>query len=65
MKSAEGLTNSFIFARTRRGLVTPCDDFVRILEIAEVLFREKLNESEEILRKIPVENICIATMNSP
>ena len=65
MKSAEGLTNSFISARTRGGLVTPCDDLVGILEIAEVLFREKLNESEELLRKIPVENICISTMNSP
>ena len=47
------------------GLVTPCDDLVGILEIAEVLFREKLNEPEEILRQIPVENIRIATMNSP
>ena len=65
IKSAEGLTNSFISARTRGGLVTPCDDLVGILEIAEVLFREKLNESEELLRKIPVENICISTMNSP
>ena len=65
MKSAEGLTNSFISARTRGGLVTLCDDLVGILEIAEVLFREKLNESEELLRKIPVENICISTMNSP
>ena len=65
MKSAEGLTNSFISARTRGGLVTPCDNLVGILEIAEVLFREKLNESEELLRKIPVENICISTMNSP
>ena len=65
MKSAEELTNSFISARTRGGLVTPCDDLVGILEIAEVLFREKLNESEELLRKIPVENICISTINSP
>ena len=36
-----------------------------ILEIAKVIFHEKLNESEEILRMIPVENICIKTMNSP
>ena len=36
LKSAEELTNSFISVQTRKGLVTPCDDLVGILEIAEV-----------------------------
>ena len=58
-------TYSFISARTRGGLVTRCDDLVGILEIAEISFRQKLNESEEIVRSIPVENICLTTINSP
>ena len=33
MKSPEGLTNNFISARTRGGLVTRCDDLVSILKI--------------------------------
>ena len=64
MKPSEGLTNSFISARTKDGLATLCDDLVGILEVAKVLFTEKLHESKEILRKIPVENICFRTMNS-
>jgi hypothetical protein len=56
-------TYSFISARTRGGLVTRCDDLVGILEIAEISFRQKLNESEEIIRSIPIENINLFDNN--
>ena len=56
-------TYSFISARTRGGLVTRCDDLVGILEIAEISFRQKLNESEEIVRSIPIENINLFDNN--
>ena len=56
-------TYSFISARTRGGLVTRCDDLVGILEIAEIAFRQKLNESEEIVRSIPIENINLFDNN--
>ncbi len=65
IKSPEGLTNSFISARTGGGLVIRCDDLVSILKIDKISFRQKLNESEEIVRSIPVENICLTRMNSP
>ena len=56
-------TYSFISARTRGGLVTRCNDLVGILEIAEISFRQKLNESEEIVRSIPIENINLFDNN--
>ncbi len=56
-------TYSFISGRTRGGLVTRCDDLVGILEIAEISFRQKLNESEEIIRSIPIENINLFDNN--
>jgi hypothetical protein len=50
MKSAE--SNSFISARTRDGLVTPCNDLVGILEEVEVLFRNEVTKSKLVLRNI-------------
>ena len=40
MKSTKA-TNAFISARTRGGLVCPCDDLIHIVEVAEVTFRGK------------------------
>ena len=63
MKSAE--SNSFISARTRGGLVTPCNDLVGILEEAEVLFRNEVTKSELVLRNIPTDKICFSMLESP
>ena len=65
LKSAE--SNSFISARTRGGLVTPCNDLVGILEEAEVLFRNevKVSKSKLVLRNIPTDKICFSTLESP
>ena len=58
-------SNSFIDARTRGGLVTPCDDLVAILEEAEVLFRNEISKSKLVLRNIPTDNISFLTLESP
>ena len=63
LKSSE--TNNYISARTRGGLVTPCSDLVGILEVAEIFFRENVDESKVALRSIPVEIICDSTLTSP
>jgi hypothetical protein len=63
MKSAE--SNSYIAARSRGGLVTPCNDLVRILEAAEISFREHVDRSSDVLRNIPVELITNSVLNSP
>ncbi len=58
-------SNSFISARTRGGLVTPCDDLVAILEEAEVLFRTEVGKSKLVLRNIPTDEILFLTLKSP
>ena len=63
MKSSDQSTNNFIAARTRGGLVTPCEDLVGILEVAEIYFRTEVNN--EMLRNIPTEIICLYTLRSP
>ena len=50
---------------TRDGLVTPCNDLVGIIEEAEVLFRKAVFRSKLVLRNIPTDNICFATLESP
>ena len=64
MKSSDQ-SSSFISARTRGGLVTPCDDLVGILEEAEISFRKEVTKSKLVLRNIPTENICFSTLRSP
>ena len=64
MKSTEA-PNSFISARTRGGLVNPCDDLVSILEDAEISFRKHVNEGDLTLRNIPIDKICMSTLSSP
>ena len=51
LKSSE--PSDYISARTSGGLVTPCKDLVNILEIAEMCFREHVDNSEVVVRNIP------------
>ena len=64
MKSGND-SNKFISARTRGGLVTPCDDLMAILEEAELFFREEITKSELVLRNIPTDHICNSVLDSP
>ena len=60
----EEASNEFILARTRGGLVTPCEDIVRILNEAEICFRKEVNKTE-VIRNIPVDTICFSTIQLP
>ena len=51
-------------ARTRGGLVTPCDDLVAILEEAEVRFRNEIGKSKLVIRNIPTDKISFLTLES-
>ena len=64
MKSSDQ-SSSFISARTRGGLVNPSKDLVGILEEAECFFRRQVDASKHLLRSIPTDTICNATINSP
>ena len=50
-KLEEEVSNEFISARTRGGLVTPCEDTVRNLHEAEICFRKEVNKTD-IIRNI-------------
>ena len=63
MKSSDQ-SSSFISARTRGGLVNPSKDLVGILEEAECFFRRQVDASKHLLRNIPTNTICNATINS-
>ena len=43
IEAEDEASNEFISARTRGGLVTPCEDIVRILHEAEICFRKEVN----------------------
>ena len=62
--SEEEVSNEFISARTRGGLVTPCQDIVRILHEAEICFRKEVNKTD-VIRNIPVDAICFSTIRLP
>ena len=64
MKSTD-ITNNFISTQTRGGLISPCDDLLSIVEVAELLFRRKVNKTKETLRSIPTEYICNSELESP
>ena len=57
-------SNEFISARTRGGLVTPCEDIVRILHEAEICFRKEVSKTD-VIRNIPVDAICFSTIHLP
>ena len=57
--------NDYILACSRGGLVAPNHHLMGIVEEAEILFRKNIGEGEQVLRNIPVENICGKTLNSP
>ena len=43
MITEDEASNEFISVRSRGGLITPCEDIVRILHEAEICFRKEVN----------------------
>lgn len=64
LKSTE-CANNFISARSRGGLVTPCDGLLGILEEAEISFRKHVGCGDLTMRNIPTDMICASTLNCP
>lgn len=65
LKSADG-ANNFISARSRGGLVTPCNDLLAIVKEAEICFRKHAGTGTNLtLRNIPTDMICVSALNSP
>jgi hypothetical protein len=62
---SEQENNIYILARTRGGLVIPCEDIVRILHEAEICFRKEVDKSKLAIRNIPVDAICYSTLSLP
>ena len=64
MITEDEASNEFISVRSRGGLITPCEDIVRILHEAEICFRKEVNKTD-IIRNIPVDTICFSTIRLP
>ena len=60
-----GIENTYINARSRGGLVTPCKDLVEIVEIVEVIFRQFVSNQKDLLTKIPCDTLCNDALESP
>ena len=60
-----GIENTYIDARSRGGLVTPCKDLVEIVEIVEVIFRQFVTNQKDLLQKIPCDTLCNDALESP
>jgi uncharacterized C2H2 Zn-finger protein len=56
-----GIENTYIDARSRGGLVTPCKDLV---EIVEVIFRHFVTKQKDLLQKIPCDTLCNDALES-
>ena len=57
--------NTYIKTRSRGGLVTPCNDLVKILEVAEIIFCQFTTKQSSVVKSIPSEKLCNDTLDSP
>ena len=57
--------NTYIKSRSRGGLVTPCNDLVKILEVAEILFGHFTAKQSSVVKSIPSDKLCNDTLDSP
>ena len=60
-----GIENTYVNARSRGGLVTPCKDLVEIVELVEVIFRQFVTNQKDLLTKIPCDTLCNDALESP
>ena len=58
-----GLENAYIEARSRGGLVTPCEDLVKLLEVVEILFRQLIG-NQPTVKNIPCDKLCNDAIDS-
>ena len=58
-----GLENAYIEARSRGGLVTPCEDLVKLLEVVEILFRQFIG-NQPTVKSIPCDKLCNDAIDS-
>ena len=45
--------------------MTPCNDLVKILEVAEILFRQLTAKQSSVVKSIPSDKLCNDTLDSP
>jgi uncharacterized C2H2 Zn-finger protein len=60
-----GLENKYIEARSRGGLVTPCDDLVKLLEVVENRFRQFIGKQPSVVKSIPCDKLCNDALDLP
>ena len=60
-----GEENRYIEARSRGGLVTPCEDLVKLLEVVEILFRQFIEKQPTVVKSIPCDKLCNDAIGSP
>lgn len=57
--------NTYIETRSRGGLVTPCNDLVQILEVAEIVFRQFTAKQSIVVKSIPCDKLCNDVLDPP
>lgn len=60
-----GSENAYIEARSRGGLVTPCDHLVKLLEVVEIVFRQFVEKQSTVVKSIPCDKLCNDALDSP
>ena len=58
-----GLENAYIEAHSRGGLVTLCEDLVKLLEVVGILFRQCIGKQPTV-KNIPCEKLCNDAIDS-
>ena len=57
--------NAYIEARSRGRLVIPCSELVKILEVAEIIFRDfTTKQVTGVVKSIPCKELCNDTLDS-
>ena len=45
--------------------MTPCNDLVKILDVAEIIFRQFTTKQSSVVKSIPSKKLCNDTLDSP
>ncbi len=59
------LENEYIEACSQGGLVTPCDDLVKLLEVVENRFRQFIGKQSSVVKSIPCDKLCNDALDLP
>ena len=60
-----GEENRYIEACSRGGLVTPCEDLVKVLGVVKILLTQFIEKQPAVVESIPRDKLCNDAIDSP